>query len=73
MAYKKQNFQPKEKLPASKLNAIEDGIISLEKALLKQKVKKIVLFKDNGNIVGGEMVFGKGSIPIELVDMQVSE
>ena len=73
MAYKKQNFEPHKKLPASMLDNIEEGIISLEKALAKQKVKKIVLFKDNENIVGGELVLGKGSIPIELVDMQVSE
>ena len=73
MAYKKQNFKDGNKLSALMLNNIEDGIVSLEKALAKQKVKKIILFKDNENIVGGELVLGKGSIPIEFVTQEVVE
>ena len=45
MAYKKQNFKDGNKLTASMLNHIEAGIVSLEKALTKQKVKKLISLK----------------------------
>ena len=73
MAYKKQNFKEQTKLTASMLNHIEAGIVSLEKTLTKQKVKKITLFKDNECIIGGELVLENGNIPIEVVSKEVVE
>lgn len=73
MSYKKQNFKNGEKLDANMLNHIEDGILSLEKALSKQKVKKVVLFKDNDLIVGGELVLTNGKVPIEVFDLEPAE
>lgn len=70
MAYKKQNFKDGNKLTASMLNHIEAGIVSLEKALTKQKVKKINLFKDNKSvIIGGELVLENDIIPINVIDL----
>jgi hypothetical protein len=70
MSYKKQNFQPKGQLSAAMLNYIEDGIVSLEKAIstLAKKqnsnaIKEISLIKDeNGNIVGGNATLKNNTV-----------
>ena len=69
--YKKQNFKDGTKLNASMLNHMESGIVSLEKALAKQKVKEINLFKDNElGIVGGELVLENSIVPINIVNIE---
>lgn len=70
MSYKKQDFKDGNKLKASMLNHIEDGIVALEKAIstLTKKqnssvIKEISLIKDeNGNIVRGNAILKNGTV-----------
>lgn len=70
MSYKKQDFKDGNKLKASMLNHIEDGIVALEKAIstLTKKqnssvIKEISLIKDeNGNIVRGNATLKNGTV-----------